>query len=251
MSKGADTKKVKLVDIKTKLLKPALTSHYICNFDIPGAVGGFIGSRVDISPTVLYDRLSLACCDASLPGSSLATVEIDNDYHGVSEKHAYRRLYDDRSDFTFYVNGGESVRKDEYYPIRLFESWIGYCVNEQYAKIENKEYSYRVNYSDLYTTDNLSITKFERDYLGRELQYNFINAFPISINSIPISYESSQILKCTVSFTYSRYWISNLVPPSSPSPTPIGVPQTTPVNPNPPVNPSNPPPGAIELPVIQ
>ena len=40
------------------------------------------------------------------------------------------------------------------------------------------------------------------------MNYKFINAYPISINSIPVSYDSSQLLKCTVSFTYSRYIIS-------------------------------------------
>jgi hypothetical protein len=66
-----------------------------------------------------------------------------------------------------------------------------------------REYSYRVNFPEDYKTDNLYITKFEKDYLGRYLQYQFINAFPISVNSIPVSYEASELLKCTVSFTYS------------------------------------------------
>ena len=75
-----------------------------------------------------------------------------------------------------------------------------------------------MNFPDDYKTDNLYITKFEKDYnspqkLGEELvprtlTYQFINAFPISINSMPVSYEGSDVLKCTVSFTYSRYVIN-------------------------------------------
>ena len=48
------------------------------------------------------------------------------------------------------------------------------------------------------------------------MEYRFINAFPISINSMPVSYDQSDLLKCTVSFTYSRYVISgseNIVEP--------------------------------------
>jgi hypothetical protein len=37
-----------------------------------------------------------------------------------------------------------------------------------------------------------------------------VKAFPLSINSMLVSYDSSQLLKCTVSFTYSRYWIEGL-----------------------------------------
>ncbi|MCJ7714629.1 hypothetical protein MUO66_09275, partial [Candidatus Bathyarchaeota archaeon] len=79
-----------------------------------------------------------------------------------------------------------------------------------------RNYNYRVNYSKDYTTDSLSITKFERSYGTKEakgsasLRYNFVKAFPISINSMLVSYDSSQLLKCTVSFTYSRYWIEGL-----------------------------------------
>lgn len=82
----------------------------------------------------------------------------------------------------------------------------------------NRTYHYRVNFPHDYMTDNLFITKFERDYgdpaidrrnqINRPLTYQFINAYPISINSMPVSYESSQLLKCTVSFTYSRYILS-------------------------------------------
>lgn len=221
MSQGASIKKVSMSEVKSKLLRPALTSHYVCNFQPPDT--GFIKSRVDTNSTKLYDRLTLACSDATLPGSSLATHEINNDYTGVTERHAYRRLYDERMDFSFYVDG------DEYYVIKLFESWIGYAVNENYGEGPAKRtYNYRVNYPNDYSTDTLSITKFERDYniQGRSLQYNFVKAFPISIQSIPISYESSQLLKCTVAFTYSRYWVKGMTvsnPTSQSNPNAPGV----------------------------
>lgn len=200
--------KVSIQDFKSKVLRnPALTTHYLCNFSIPGGPNGFISQRgINLSPSNLSDYVSLSCSEASLPGSSLATIDINNDYHGISEKHAYRRLYDDRADFTFYV---DSVN---YYVIRLFEAWIGYAVNEQLggadlSRIQQYNYSYRVNYPKLYYSNDMSITKFERDYSSKSLKYRFFNAFPISINSMPVSYDSSQVLKCTVSFTYSRYAI--------------------------------------------
>jgi len=39
------------------------------------------------------------------------------------------------------------------------------------------------------------------------LTYGFVKAYPISINSMPVSYEASSLLKCTVSMTYIRYYI--------------------------------------------
>jgi hypothetical protein len=202
---------IKSVDnIKSKLLQPSLTSHFICNFSLPNGGDGFFTPR-RINQSKIFDRLSLACSEASLPGSSLATIDIDNDFPGVSEKHAYRRLYDDKADFTFYVSS------EDYYVIKFFESWIGYTVNEEYVNRNNANsstYNYRVNYPSDYYARSLSITKFERDF-GKsgstQLKYNFVNAFPISINSMPVSYDTSSLLKCTVSYSYQRYWIEEFL----------------------------------------
>lgn len=210
-------RRVNVDSIKSKLLRPSLTSYYLVNIQPP--VTGFLNDRlnewgVSLNTQNNTDYISLACAETSLPGSSLTTIDIDNDYHGVSEKHAYRRIYDDRIDFTFYVNVNRNV---EYYVIKFFEAWIGYIVNEQYRDplpVNKPNYNYRINYprknkdgNGGYYANGLSVTKFERDYDGKSLRYNFENAFPISINSMPVSYDQSNLLKCSVSFSYSRYWI--------------------------------------------
>ncbi len=201
-----------VADIKSALLRPALTSHFQCYFNPPNALfernpnkqnKSFLESRIEAGVGKPYDAelISLSCSEASLPGSSLATHEINNDFSGVTERHAYRRLYDDRADFTFYVD-------HDYSAITFFENWIGYIVDEEFAKgLEREEYTYRVNYPNLYRT-TIYLNKFERDYQGRYLRYRFLQAYPISINSMPVSYDSSQLLKCTVSFTYTRYLIT-------------------------------------------
>jgi hypothetical protein len=56
----------------------------------------------------------------------------------------------------------------------------------------------------------LEITKFERDNYSDLLTYKFVNVFPISIASMPISYESANLLKVTVSFSYIRYYIPSM-----------------------------------------
>ena len=58
----------------------------------------------------------------------------------------------------------------------------------------------------------LKVIKFERtgnknnlSYQGPTLEYEFINSYPISVTSMPVSYDSSSLLKCTVSLSYIRY----------------------------------------------
>ena len=144
------------------------------------------------------------CFEAVLPGSSLATLELDNDHTGVTERHVHRRVYDDRIDLTFYVN------VDNYLPIIFFESWIKYISAEQITGgdrgvgVKSKNYFYRMRYPDDYIADQgLIVRKFERDYKSR-LTYEFIRSFPISITSMPVSYDTSSLLKCTVSMSYIR-----------------------------------------------
>jgi hypothetical protein len=195
--------KFKVADIKAKILRPALTSTYAAYFNVAGilskegATNFFNNRNANIDGT----DLMLYCCEASLPGSSLATNEINNDYSGVTERHAYRRLYDDRADFTFYVDHDFKV-------VRFFETWISWIVGESQLKDQaSPTYNYRVRFPNQYITD-IHIQKFEKDYESNYNEYTFIGAYPISINSMPVSYDSSQLLKCTVSFTYKRYLLN-------------------------------------------
>ncbi len=188
-----------LSDLKASILNPALTSHFQCWFYPPSAVRSAL-------PTgeVQDDRMwSLSCSEAALPGTSLATNELFNDFSGVTERHAYRRQYDTTASFTFYVD-------HDYKIINFFEKWIGYIVNEGYnnQNTSNDNYFYRVNFPTLYQT-SIYIKKFEKDY-DRILEYKFLKAYPLSINTMPVTYEASQLLKCTINFNFSRYVVETM-----------------------------------------
>ena len=81
----------------------------------------------------------------------------------------------------------------------------------------NVGYHYRMNFPEEYRCERgLKITKFEKDYRN-SLEYEFIGAYPVAVNSMPVSYDSSGLLKCTVSMTYLRYVITELIgPPEQP-----------------------------------
>ena len=49
------------------------------------------------------------------------------------------------------------------------------------------------------------MSKFEKDVAGAHLHYTYVDAFPISVASMPVSYEGSNILQCNVSMSYVRY----------------------------------------------
>ena len=203
---------VRVSDIKANLLRPATTSHFEVEIPIIGALDKWKGVGKQ-------DKINLMCSEASLPGSSLATFETNNDRTGVTERFVHRRIFDERIDFTFYVDAGL------YQPIKFFEQWIDFitgAATEGENKLENSDYHYRMKYPNDYIADQgLTITKFEKDHQN-PLTYEFIRSYPLSITSMPVSYDGSSLLKCSVSMTYVRYVVKNLpityVLPPPPSP---------------------------------
>jgi len=194
--------------IKANLLNVAQSSLYKLTLSIPQAVSQTLNlSHLD------YENISLMCCEANLPGSSLTTHEVNNDYHGVTEKMAYRRMYDETIGLAFYVDR-------DYKVIELLEGWMDYITGVNNKEAYKGEYiSYRMAYPNSYK-NNIYLTKFEKDQFTRDysatrgasrrsarttLDYTFVNAFPLSLTAIPVSYEGSQALKCNVSFNFIRY----------------------------------------------
>ena len=191
-------------DVKANLLRPATTSHFEVEIPIINALSKWRGVGKQ-------DKIQLMCSEAVLPGSNLATFEINNDRTGVTEKHVHRRIFDDRIDLTFYVDAGL------YQPIKFFEQWISFITNgrnisdgDQDTQLMQPNYDYRIKYPDSYiASSGLKVTKFERDHQNL-LEYEFIRVFPLAINSMPVSYHTSSLLKCTVSMSYVRYVLKNL-----------------------------------------
>ena len=181
--------------IKSALLRPSLTSKFSVSINSPTILNNFFNG-------VSSDEFHMSCSEASLPGVSLNTQEITGDRHGVTERNAYRRMYDDRIDLTFYVEG------EKYTQIRYFENWINFIVgDDDLNERASSQYDYKVQYPQDYKT-RMEITKFERDH-GLNLKYTFIDTYPIAINSMPLSYSSTDLLKCTVSMTYLRYLVAD------------------------------------------
>ena len=201
-------------DLRNTILSPSLTPYFEVQFPVPSFL-----SNLNSGSTSPYNYLTLLCTEAVLPGNNLITFNVDNDYSGVTEKMPHRKVYDQQLQLTFYVNAEE----DAYYPIRFFESYISYIAGEDPSdavsldKLRNQNYFYRMSYPDEYMIDGLLIKKFEKggefapptkdkvNPVDKQLTYEFIRSYPTAINSMPLSYGSVDVLKCTVTYSYIRY----------------------------------------------
>jgi len=205
--------------------KTELMRHFATSYNPP----------IDLKGKFSSLKLGILCSDASLPTSSFATAEVKDNFMGIPQEFAHTRLFTD-IDFTFYVD-------DDYETIRFFEAWMdfisgGNLSGEPAVQSETGSSVYRrFNYPKRYKADSMYITKFERNY-GRELNYQFINAFPKGMTAIPVSYGGADLLKVTVSFNYDRYIVKYKVdgkkaeepsaPPGARPPGPKGPRSLTP-----------------------
>ena len=194
--------------VKAQLLNPATTSHF--QVSVAFLEGGFNQYRQELGLNLDQGRLNILCSDAALPGSAFATSELTNNIPGVRERHVYRRTYDDSIALSFYCDA------DQYLPIRFFEAWMNFITNTTNTgdnSADKESHFYRVKFPERYQKGSLEITKFEKNLDERRktktLTYKFVKCFPLAINSMPVSYDGSQLLKCTVAMAYSRYFIED------------------------------------------
>ncbi len=211
-----------------------------------------------LGPKDPKQRYELLCNQAMLPGTSMAVAQEVGSRQGITERFATQRQYTDIS-IGFYVSS-------DYKILRLFQEWMNF-MNPLYVSQQgvtppmafpggypNNDESYafhRFRYPSDYKK-NIAVTKFEKNLgtggakggrynvssVGREGQeytpdaitYVFVNAFPTSIQDIPLNYQAGQILECQVEFTYDRYYIVNHLGDAAKPPLPTGGALTQPSN---------------------
>tara|TARA_S200000501_G_C20846838_1_gene753964 strand:+ start:29 stop:997 length:969 start_codon:yes stop_codon:yes gene_type:complete len=197
-------KKYLIDDIRSRFQTVALDNKYQIfiepNLDVYNA-----SADVGIERRFIDEDLGLYVSDAVLPGSSFADIEVSGDRQGITERMPFKRIYDDVT-FTFMV--------DRYYKVmRFFEAWTQ-LINPLHGQVDGKANNQVMTLS--YPKDykcTLSVAKFNKDYFETGagfLYYCFIKAWPLSISSAPINYESGSILKLNVTFRYERYVMENV-----------------------------------------
>lgn len=197
-------KSIQPYDAKEVFGKLSQSNHYQVSFTaLNRPIVDHLSRKFGISRADDYmsRRGGILCSEASLPATSLATAEVKDNFMGIPQEFAHTRLYTD-IDFTFYVD-------KEYKNLRILEGWIDYISSGSDNEIDELSDNYyrRMRYPETYKVQSMFISKFEKDY-KQQLDYQFINAFPVNIVAIPVSYGSADILKVTVSFNYDRYIIN-------------------------------------------
>ena len=134
----------KVSDLKSRILHVAQTSVYQVKLQPPQPVINFLNSPgIDVNYRLEGENIELMCSETNLPGSSLATHDVTNDYPGVTEKMAYRRIFDETIDFTFMVDRNYNV-------VEFLDGWMNYVTGQGSTsprdEYVNRPAYYRMNY---------------------------------------------------------------------------------------------------------
>ena len=208
----------KTSELKTRITHLAQTSVYQLKIQPPTGLFSLLRETGrDLDYNRAGENIELLCDSAVLPGSSFATHEPTNDYAGVTERMAYRRMYDGTLELSFMVDRNYNV-------IEMLDGWLdfisGVGITGSRQSYKSRHVNYRMTYPEQYRTE-LYLTKFEKDVSypddfattvarstperPKQLLYTFVGAFPSSVTSTPVSYGPSDVLRVNVSFSYMRY----------------------------------------------
>jgi len=166
-------------DFKSSFTKDlARTNRFDVNIPIPLTLIPYISSA---------KSLTYRCENAQLPGRTFATTEQKT--YGPVEKFPYQTTFND-IDLTFII-------EDDMNQKVFFDAWLNY-INPQY----NNNFRYKSDFSTIITVNQYDVTG--------QLSYSvdLVDAYPISMNQLDLSWGDDGYHKLSVSFAYT-YWKNN------------------------------------------
>ena len=152
-------------------------------------IGG-AGQSVPALNSTVSRYLALQCESTELPGRSVLTTDVE--IYGPIFKRPYRTAYTEIP-FTF-------ICTNDFYERRLFDTWMESMVP---SDTHNVRYSKNILGESQYTTD-IAIVQYD-EFVKQIYAVKLIDAFPISISSMPLSWGEDGFHRLTTQFAYRKY----------------------------------------------
>ena len=179
-----------------KIQNVSLSSQFLVKFVLPrGECRSFLRKK-GINDRFISDNVGLLCSDAVLPGSAMAALNTAGDYQGMVEKFAHTRNFT-QVNFDFMVD-------NQYKSLKFLEHWMEFISGRSNGDPSSDTYFFKMAYPTEYKSNDTRIVKFERNH-SQFLEYRFIGLFPLALNSTRVSYQNTQVLKATATFSFDRY----------------------------------------------
>lgn len=177
--------------------------------------------------------INFMCEEANLPGMQAATGTINGRHLGEGQVlYPHTRIYNDltltwmcdanmtpakflhvwmEEIFKDYTQGKVRFDRNGTFSWRYQSSGFDRVNTGSLSSTGVSRFGYtRLSYPQDYLCDEIIITKTEKGPFGENqrsaLSYHMIDAFPYSIDAVPLSYGSSQIVKISANFYYTKWY---------------------------------------------
>lgn len=169
---------------------------------IPPSFGNGTASRIQFPEDMRrINDLTFQCETAELPGRTIATSDIL--IAGPSIKLPYTNVYNDIT-LTF-------ICTNDMYEKRIFDDWLNVISNR-----EQNTLSYREDYATTIGIFQYDEGGDKRPWPALTYGAKLIDAFPISINQLNLTWSDDNINRLSVTFAYTQYEpvgkLTNLIP---------------------------------------
>ena len=176
---------------------------------------GFLATTVGGSHTSLQDvneSMLFLCDEAQLPNINTATGTQNGVITGIgSVDYPHTKIYTELQ-LTFMLDANLSI-------LKYFNAWYAKIFEDEGGSIHGdvrdmslKNRATRLQYRSEYA-EEIKITKSEPGPQGADqrkpITYVLENAWPYSIDAVPLQFGSSQLTRLTVNFKYERHQIVN------------------------------------------
>ena len=160
-------------------------SASLLNLNPENIVGSLLSGNFNAGNLINDPRdISILCQSVTLPGRNISTF--DHQDVRTLNKHPYTVIDDDVT-MTFLLT-------NDYYMRQMFDNWMsGIFDNENYRVGYKKDFSVDVVIQQL-NQKNIPV-------YGVRLE----KAFPVTMDSIELSQESTDVVKMSVTFAYDKY----------------------------------------------
>ena len=197
-----------IADVRDSVARPALDTLYQVSFSFgkyqTWLKGTAYNDRKRTQGRGFQNKMSILCTEAEIPGTRFETSNATGHHQGIQEAFPNLRSFPPLN-LTFYCDADMII-------LEVLETWMTYINPIQTNQRQTNAYS-RFNYPEDYK-EIIHITKFERDsfldgkreYQSRMSSYEFVNVWPTNLTSMRVAYGTPNVLKCSVEFTYDRFF---------------------------------------------
>ncbi len=220
----------------------AKSTGFAINFTLPETLKTYLNSHIEMTDKPLYEQF---CDEANLPASNAATGQVTGRYLGEgSVSYPHTKMY---TDFSLSWMADANME-----PYKFVQGWWQYIFGEYdqegqlydsggyYSETNNKLHNRptRLRFPADYHAD-IVIKKAERgpnsETQLKSLEHVIQQAYPYSVDSVPLSFGMDQLVKVTANFHYSKHFVkytdqrstSGLYNPFDDGRNPTGVSLTT------------------------